>query len=191
MASAGQDASTLMLDRPVSPELLRERTAELALPKTQTRQGAKSVVIFRVGEELFALPTDSCQEVAENCIVHSLPHRRGGMLKGLVNVRGDLLLCVALEALLGTGHEPPAQSGARRIFSHLLVCKRKGDRFAFPVNEICGVYRYNAEDLRAVPATLANASTNAFTGGMLPWNGRTAACLDDELLFYALDRGLA
>ena len=58
-------------------------------------------MVFRIGAEWIGLPTDVFQEVAEECIVHTLPHRRGGVLAGLVNVRGELLLCVALEILLG------------------------------------------------------------------------------------------
>jgi chemotaxis-related protein WspD len=34
------------------------------------------------------------------------------------------------------------------------------------------------------------AAAGTYTLGMLPWNDRTVGCLDDELLFYALNKGL-
>jgi chemotaxis-related protein WspD len=71
------------------------------------------------------------------------------------------------------------------------VCNRKGDRLAFSVSEIFGTHRYNPAELRSVPATLANAAAGAYTVGMLPWNGKTVGCLNDELVFYALNKGLA
>jgi len=52
------------------------------------------------------------------------------------------------------------------------------------------VQRYDPRDLRQVPATLAKAAQGAYTVGILPWKGRTVGCLDDELLFYALNKGL-
>jgi len=180
------------LDRPVSPDLLSERTAKIAQPKALGHRGAKSAVVFRLGDEWFALSTGVFQEVAENRILHRLPHQRGGLLRGLVNVRGDLLLCVALEALLCPDQEPAApKTPGERVLSELLVCNREGDRLAFVVHEVSGVIRYNDENLRQLPATLVGAVAGAFTTGMLPGNGRMAGCLDDQLLFYAINKGLA
>jgi chemotaxis-related protein WspD len=148
-------------------------------------------VIFRLGDEWFALATAVFQEVAENRVLRSLPHRGGGLLRGLVNVRGDILLCVALEVLLCPDQERVApRTPGGGVLPQLLVCNREGDRIAFPVHEVSGVFRYNDEDLRPVPSTLARAA-GTFTTGMLPWNGRMAGCLDDQLLFYSLNRGLA
>src|SRR2546422_1979826 len=38
----------------------------------------------------------SIAEVAERRVIHSLPHRRTGIVLGVVNVRGELLVCVSL-----------------------------------------------------------------------------------------------
>ncbi|HVW08434.1 MAG TPA: chemotaxis protein CheW [Bryobacteraceae bacterium] len=192
MTPPPQDDSLGLLDRPVSSDLLAERTAELARPKTLAHRGEKSAVIFRLGGEWFALATGVFEEVAENRVLHSLPHHRGGLLKGLINVRGTLMLCISLEALLGPTQQPAASKTASgRVIAELLVCKRDGGQLAFPVDGVAGVVRYNEEDLRPVPATLASAKAGAFTTGVLPWNGKMAGCLDDQLLFYAVKKGLA
>jgi chemotaxis-related protein WspD len=181
-----------LLDREVPEDSLREQTAHIALRESVIDRGTKSIVIFRIGAEWLGLPTDVFQEVAEECTVHTLPQRRGGIVAGLVNVRGELLLCVALETLLGLERNPEVQGTKKaKLLSHLLVCNRKGDRLAFSVSEIFGTHRYNPAELRSVPATLANAAAGAYTVGMLPWNGRTVGCLNDELVFYALNKGLA
>jgi chemotaxis-related protein WspD len=60
----------------------------------------------------------------------------------------------------------------------------------FPVSEVEGILRYTDQQLRALPATLANARSK-LTTGIVPWNGRSVGILDHELLFYALAKGLS
>ena len=117
-----------------------------------------------------------------------LPHHRGGILSGVVNVRGELLLCVSLEALLGLETAAAAKKGSS--LGRLLICNPRGGRLAFPVSEVHGVHRYRPGDLRDAPATLAKAA-GIYITGVLPWKDKTVGCLDDELLFYALNKGLA
>jgi chemotaxis-related protein WspD len=177
-----------LLDREVSEDYLREWTAHVALEKNVVEVGTKSVVIFRLATEWLALPTGMFQEVAEKCTLRTLPHHRGGILSGLVNVRGELLLCVSLEVLLGL--EKAAEVQKRISLGRLLICNSRGGRLAFPVSEVHGVHRYHPGDLRDAPATLARAA-GVYIVGVLPWKDRTVGCLDDELLLYALDKGLA
>jgi chemotaxis-related protein WspD len=149
-------------------------------------------VVFRIGLEWLALPTGIFQEIAEHCTLHAVPQRRGGVLAGLVSVRGDLLLCASLAVLLGL--EPAAvfipRERNRPVIPRLLVANRGGNRLAFPVDEVHSVVRYHPRELKPAPATLAHAAA-PFTIGMLPWRDRTVGCLDDELLFYKLDRSFA
>ena len=125
------------------------------------------------------------REVAPLRPVHSLPHRRDRVVTGLVNVRGELLICVSLPAALGLADSP-----APGATSRLAVVSRDGDRFAFPAEEIAEICRYNDTELAAVPATLAHAQAT-YTRGILPWRGRPVGVLDDQLLFYILNRSLA
>jgi chemotaxis-related protein WspD len=150
--------------------------------------GTNSVVIFRIGTEWLALPTGMLQEVSERCAIRTLPHHRAGILRGLVNVRGELLVCVSLEALLGA--EKAAEQKKEGSPARLLICNPPGGRLAFPVSEVHGVHHYHPEDLRPSPATLAKAG-GVYIVGVLPWKDRTVGCIDGELLFYALDKGLA
>jgi len=188
-----QDASAPRLfDREVPEDWLRESTAQVAAEKKVTELGTKSVVIFSIATEWLALPTEIFQEVVDQYVVRTLPHHRGGILSGLVNVRGDLLLCVALGTLLGLENVSGVQHTEKRTaHRRLLICNRKGDRLAFSADEVYGAYGYHPGHLRDVPATLARAAAGTYTLGVLPWNDRTVGCLDDELLYYALNKGLA
>lgn len=97
-------AAAQLLDRPVSGEERRAWTAHYAA-EVGTRSATRtSVVIFRLGEEWLALPTGVFQEVSEVRVglqLHRLPHRGRSLVLGLVNLRGELLVCASLGRLLG------------------------------------------------------------------------------------------
>jgi chemotaxis-related protein WspD len=188
---ASTSGASRLLDREAPADYVREWTERIAAEKKVVDAGTTSVLIFRVGLECLALPTSIFQEVAEECPVHSLPHHLGGILVGLVNIRGELLICFSLEALLSL--EKPAdekKETARRVYHRLLVVNRSGDRLAFPVDEVYCVHRYHPRELRAVPDTLSR-KTATYTLGILPWQNRTVGCLDDQLLFYTLNKGFS
>lgn len=91
---------------------------------------------------------------------------------------------MSLEALLGLEKTAEVKLG------RLLICNPPGGRLAFLVSEVHGVHRYHPGDLRDAPATLSKAA-DIYIAGVLPWKDRTVGCLDEQLLFYALDKGLA
>ncbi len=189
--------ATRLLDREVPEASLRESTAHVAAKKKVLELGTNSVVIFRIGTEWLALPTDVFQEIGERRTVRRLPDQRGGILSGLVNVRGELLLCVALGMVLGLdklGLDKAAegqQTAKSSSTERLMICKRSDARLAFQAHEVHGLHRYHPRDLRSPPATLEKAAAGIYTLGVVPWKDTIVGCLDDELLFYALNKGLA
>ena len=185
-------AGSRLLDREMPEDYLRERTSQVAAERKRVEIGAKSVVVFRVATEWFALPTEVFQEVDVYCPAHTIPHHRNGILNGLVNIRGELLLSISLSALLQLEKIPEGgTAGQLPSRGRLLVCSRETSRFAFPVDEVHGVRRYHPQDVRNVPATLAEAGAGAYIFGILAWGDKTVGCIDSELLFYAIDKGLA
>jgi chemotaxis-related protein WspD len=150
-----------------------------------------SVVIFRVGPEWFALPTKSCLEVITARPIHSLPLRSDGVLLGVANVRGELVVCVCLAALLNVA-TPGAGNVAGSVTSpnRLLVVSWPEGPIALLATEVSSVYRHRLEDSQQAPATVAQARIR-FTKAVLSWDGRTVGVLDDELLRRAINRRIA
>jgi chemotaxis-related protein WspD len=180
-----------LLDREVSEESLRESTANVAAKKNVVELGAKSVTIFRIGTEWLVLPTEVVLAIGDRSTVRRLPGRRSGILSGLVNVRGELLLCVALAVVLGLDQPSEGPEGGKPASSErLMICKRRDARLAFQVSEVHGLHRYHPRDLRNAPATLSKAAAGIYTIGVVPWKDRMVGCLDDELLFYTFSKGL-
>ena len=170
-------------------DYLREWAHLLAAEQEEVRAAeALSVLVFRLGMAWLALPTHVCKEVAERRAIHTLPHRRGGILLGLVNIRGELQLCISLGQLLGL--EPGHASGAAlspQSYQRLLVMERAGDRWVFLVDEIHGIHHFPPHALRHVSVPVAKA-TPTLTSGMIDWQDKEVHYLDAELVFTTLHR---
>ena len=181
-------AASQMLNRPLPEQALAESTKRFSTPRPYTEQPRDSVVLFRIGTEWLALPTRAFQEIAERRPIHSLPHRSEGVVLGLANVRGELLVCASLGRLLGL---PEAQAtAARGRYDRLMVLDWDGQRFGFPVEEVQGPQRFNPAELKPVPATLAGGEP-VFTSGMLEWQQHAVGLLDPDLVVSALNRKLS
>ncbi len=182
-------AGLRLLDRPLPPEYRRAWTEHFAQHKALPAPAKTSALLFRVNAEWLALPAPAFQEVAERRLVHSLPHRRQGIVLGLVNIRGELLICVSLGHLLGL-EQTALRETRRSAYDRLLVANWRGQRFVFPAEEVRGIHRFESPELTDPPPTLAR-SRLSYTQAILHWQGQAVGLLDAELLFASLNRNLA
>ena len=181
-------AAAHLLDREPPAGYRRDWTEQFSRAKKRIAPGKMSAVIFRIGSEWLALPTQAFQEVAERRRVHSMPHRQLGIVLGVINIRGELLLCVSLGRLLGIEQEDAAAS-PRTVYDRLAVTEWQGSLMSFPVQEVYGIHRFHAEELKEIPATVSKANSS-FTRGILEWQGKQVGCLNEEVLFSTLNRSL-
>jgi chemotaxis-related protein WspD len=163
---------------------------EIAYEETLTEMDRHSVLVFRVGGEWFALATRVLQEIVNLRRIHSIPHRRDGVIKGLANVRGELLACFSLEKVLGLQEATELKALDVRVSARLLVIQHEGQRAVCPVDEVDGIVRFHPRDLTPVPATIAKAAAS-YTRSLLSWTDKSVGLLDDELLFHTVNRNLA
>ena len=147
------------------------------------------------------MPATLLVEVTPVRPIHTVPHRGGTALAGLVNIRGELRLCLSLHSVLGlaggpqapareTGAGPAATPGTEAdAVPRLLVLERPGqraaERWVVGVDEVAGVQRVPRATLRPVPATVSQATARCSTA-LFAWRDRDVAVLDDERLFEAL-----
>jgi chemotaxis-related protein WspD len=175
-----------LLDTATSPGYLAAGAQRYAQHKTETRATTQSAVVFRVAGEWLALATAVFQQVAPLRPVHSLPHRRGAIVSGIVNIRGELLVCVSVSAALGI--TAPREAKPAPTARHVVI-GAASERLVFAADEIAGLHRYDAADITPVPATLAHAQA-VHTRGFLACEKRPVALLDEGLLFHTFNRGL-
>ena len=182
-------AGNKLFDRPLPADYRREWTEHYAKEKSAAAPSRASAVLFRISTEWLALPSQAFQEIADKRPVHSLPHRRQGIVLGLANIRGELLICFSLGHLLHLGNLPtPGQ--LRNSYERLLVADWNGQRIVFPVDEVRGIHRYQLQDLRDPPATVAKSSLG-YTQGIMDWQGNLVGLLDPDVLFTSLNRSIS
>ncbi len=179
------NAGKQLLDREAPPDYRRQWTENLRQQKDDGARQMESAFVFRLGDEWFALPTEVLSEVTEIRGIHRVPHNHSKVLRGLVNIRGELQLCVSLGFLFGLEKsELPPQAG-RKIHQRIVVMERDGERYVFPVSEARAVHRFAKEDVSEPPSNITNES-GTFITGVLRIGTTNTGLLDPDLLFSAL-----
>lgn len=178
-------AGRRMLDQAPPPGYLDEWATRLAAPDDGVAPDLVSAVVFRLADEHLALPTTACVEAVDVRPIHRLPHRPAGVLLGIVNIRGELQLCVSLAALLSI--EPAADGATPPATPRLTVIERAGERWVFPVDELRGVHRIARSALVPPPATLTH-DARAVTSALFELGPDRVALLDADLVFARLRR---
>ncbi len=175
-ASAGRR----FLDAPSPTGYLAEWTTRLAA-RDDTRDGDESsVLVFRLGDEWLALSVAVLVEVTRTRLLHRIPHR-AGLLAGMVNIRGELHLCMRLDLILGATKPQESDMDLRR----LVVIRRETEVWAFAADEVDQVHRVLLPDLTNAAPTLAR-SHGKLTRGVFPHAKRSVGLLDETRLFQTL-----
>ncbi|MFL9885110.1 chemotaxis protein CheW [Paraburkholderia agricolaris] len=190
-------AAAKLLERPIPLVDLSLHDAETSPHQQRQRQqqhdpqgASESFLIFRIGREWLALPTPIFKRIVQTRPVHTLPHRQHRAVLGVVNVQGDLLVCLSLAHLLGFETDTTAADDqARHDLPRLLVVSRAEEHAVFPVDQVDGVHRLAVTTFCPPPATLSLAAA-AHTRAVAPWRGMTVGLLDADALFDTLNRSL-
>ena len=183
-------AGRKMLERTVPDDYRDEWTRRFAQPKAVAEVRTNSALLFRLGDEWFAIDSRCVNEIAQILRVHSIPHRSEKLIKGLVNIRGELKICVSMGSILQLDRACEPHTTDHEILERMILIEKDDHSFVFPVSEVEGIIHYADQQLRALPATLAHAKSK-LTTGIIRWNDQNVGILDHELLFYALARDLA
>jgi chemotaxis-related protein WspD len=170
-------------------------------------RGDQAGLVFRLGEERYLLPAPCLREVHRAVRVHRVPGRTRDLFRGLACLRGELVLCADLHALLGatrtSGPNPESGAGGsggedapaveRRepaAKARMVVIEQSGARWAFEADEVLDVRRYAGGRVAAPQVTVAKAAVH-FTDGLVDLGDVRAARLDTTRLFAGLARSLA
>lgn len=183
------DAGKRLLDREAPDQYREQWTENLRQGKAQEQRALRAAFVFRLGQEWFALPSQVLSEVTEIRGIHRIPHNASRVLRGLVNIRGELHLCVSLGSLFGLDKGEPPSHERRQVHERIVVIEQERQRYVFPVSEVSAVHRFSDDDVNEAPATIANKS-GTFLTGVLRIGARPAGLLDPQLLFQALARRL-
>lgn len=186
-------AGRRLLERMAPSGYLEEWTGVLAveqhieLTDRVASSDTLSVTLFRLEGEWLALSASLVAEVTPMTPIRPIPHRSNEVLLGMVNIRGEIRLCASLKALMALEANDRRWVDSPVVQHRMLVVEREGERWVFPVDEVHGIHRIHLHELCYAPATVTTLP-NAFTRKLFHWQDRNVSYLDEELLFYTLNR---
>jgi chemotaxis-related protein WspD len=182
-------AGRTLFDREVSDEFLEEWTRNLTGIKETEALNTISVIVMRIKTEWLALKTIYLQETTNVRPVHRVPFRTNNVFRGIVNINGELLLCVSVADLLEYAHEEETGKDDTMIYKRMVVVDKDGLRYVFPVDEILGIYRIPSSDLKEPPVTLSK-SPMTLVEGIFNLNEKKVGLLGEDRFIHALKRSL-
>ena len=182
-------AGRTLLEREIPEGYIDEWTEIISKPKEVESQDTVSLVVFRLSSEWFALKSNFFQEAVEVKPIHYVPFRTNRIFKGLVNVNGELLLCISGTELLGVNENGKKIDESQKIetFNRMVVVINNGNRFVFQVDEMLGIIRLPSDMIEKSPATVSN-TVRAFSGGVFWLKKKNVDLLDEERFFKGIQR---
>lgn len=195
------NAALRLLNSRAPAEYRSEWTRHLARATSDPPTGLKPILVFKLGDHWMAVTTEIVMEVAEMSMIHSIPHRSEEVLRGVVNVRGQLLICVSLGRWFGFHRAIRPETNTLIGEEERLVVTGSGDdRFVFPVSQVRGIRYYQTGKLRPSEKIDYPVANDFCVGavdleeieldGDIRQSGRTIHILDHVQLFRAISMSL-
>lgn len=165
-------AAQTLLDRPADDAYLVELAGFVSEPLQPRKAADCSAVLFGTGSESFAIDTEAVIEVGDAVAPRRIPHRSSEVLVGLIQIQGQLELCISLCGLLSL----PRPRGVPTSLVRVLVASCAGQRWVFLVDSIVGIERFHRSQLVQPPAT--SRAGQSFISGLIAYEGVLFGLLD-------------
>ena len=154
----GSPSKVPFFKRPAPKDYLNACARALQQPR-EALFGAPpiSVVLFRVQNNWFGIQAAFFAEIQNGSQIHRVPYRSNAIFKGLVNVRGELILCFSLAELLKipTAMSTEFSSVQRR---RIAIIRTPEHKIGVPVDQMQGVFGIPEHLIEAAPAEVQSRS---------------------------------
>ena len=145
------------------------------------------LVIFRLGEQHFALAGESVKEVLPGTETVFYVPGMPASVEGVINVRGDIESVVQLHALLQL---PSTVEKSSLHLTSILLARSKQMHSGLRVDRLLDVLDVAQNQVQPPPEALPDY-LKPYVSGLLQFNGLAVAVLDVDALFNAWQTGQA
>jgi chemotaxis-related protein WspD len=161
----------------------------------------ENCLLFALGRQLLALPMRSIADVAKAQPSTRIPHRNRGALEGLVNIQGELQLCISLIEVLGLGQRGAIVEQVELAQTRMVMLQGALDqKMVFRATRVLGVERLHYRDRLAQaldaekteqdqPISFSQALQSCMRA-MLVWQNQDVILLNPVALERALNSAL-
>ena len=138
------------------------------------------MVVFKLAGEQFAAPITRVREILRPVRSTRMP-RAAAFVRGIFNLRGQVLPLLDLRTRLGLG-PAPAMSDTKENKARVVVVEAAGEAMGIQVDEVLEVLRCKEEDLQS-PRSILDLPSSRSLASVLDQAGRLVLVLDlDRLL---------
>lgn len=165
-----------------------EWTKILAAEKKISPIKVKAAFVFRTGNDWLALPSHMIQEIVNMGQIHTIPNTTSKVLRGLVNIHGQLQICVSIGRILGIEKRQRTAEELDPDYispERLVVVLQDNHLVAFPVSEVQGIIHYTTDMVKEPPVTISGSKA-VYTKGILQLGGKDIGLLKNKPLFKTL-----
>jgi chemotaxis signal transduction protein len=191
-AAIAESAIQRLLDRPLSPSDLAAGAEWAARDADVRDRQTLGLLLFKVNDETAAVPAGLLRRVTPWSRPTPVPHRATGLLRGICNIRGELVLCADLRRVLRLAPrtDAPEQGGGAGDPRRMVVIGPADAPWVFEVDSLVGFERIAAASIKPPPVTV-EYSLGAFTSGIAVVRSDRVTVLDGERLLTGFKAGLA
>ena len=111
------------------------------------QQSLSSYFIFRLNNEWFGIDVNALKEVVDQRIIHKIPHRSNAVLKGTVNIEGQLKLVVSLKSFLSNSKKKSGPIETKKM----VVLKNGEEEWVIEIEEILGIRYLDLQQMQNSP----------------------------------------
>ena len=183
------EAGRNVLERKLTKNYEKDWAVVYSKDKQEHITDKESVTVFRLGDEILAIPTEYVMSINDIGNIHTVPHQNSNILRGLINLHGELKVCVSLGRLMGLNKAVNKVDEKLRVYNRMIEISKDSKGYIFIATEVLGIHHITDKDLKDVPATISQAK-GTFTQSLIEWNNIDISYLDVELVFYNLDKHL-
>jgi chemotaxis-related protein WspD len=160
----------------------------------------ENCLLFALGRQLTALPMRAIADVSKALPCTRIPHRSRGALEGLVNMQGQLQLCISLIEVLGLGNRASIFDQVDLAQSRMVMLRGADDQsIVFRATRVVGVERLQYRDQPQTSVSDASGADRPISfsaiiqncmRAMLVWQNQDVILLNPVALERALTGAL-
>ncbi len=131
-------ASKSFFEKQVPKNYIKNQNANFSVYENREIEADdESLFVFEISGKILAFEIKSVYKIERFKNIHRIPHKDGKIIRGLVNIGGELHICVCLRQLLGLDNCESATDTKRRM----IVCKHENKALVFAADFVFGVKR--------------------------------------------------
>lgn len=179
-------AGLALLDRDLPDGYTTDNTESYRQDKREQSENLFSCIIFRTGAEWYAIKSSILCEICETSEVHSIPHNRQEIITGLVNIRGEIEICISFSDLSTVHSSPKKNTGKARM----IILNLDSGKYVYQADEVMGIFNINESTVNKTPSSIAATGTH-LVQGMFDFKDTHIGLLDPLLINRRLMEVLA